>query len=151
MNTASWSLHFVEADGKASFQLAPATDTLTLVEKEPESAGKEPYISKSGWEEIIDTLRTWADDVTLLEDDGIIPPSYPVVRKALSLSQTLMARGWAPPFRVVPNADGGILFEHGETEQFETIEIYSNGDLEYVAYENDKVVCMKPLDLSESR
>lgn len=149
MNTGSWSVHLVDSSGNSSLQLDQRADPRTLVEKDIESAGGESSDATSGWEKIIDTLGAWADDVTILDDEGIIPPSYPIVRKALSLSHTLLARGWVPPLRVVPNAEGGLVFEHGGEEQFETIEIDSDGDVEYVAYLKDKVVCKKQLDAFE--
>jgi len=118
-----------------------------VVGEEMESNVGDVSNGKSGWEEVIDTLSSWADDVTVLEDEGIIPPSYPIVRKALGLSHTLMARGWAPPLRVVPNADGGIVFEHGIKEQFEEVEIYADGSMEFIAFEDSKIVVRRPLIL----
>lgn len=85
--------------------------------------------------------------MTVLEDEGIVPPSYPIVRKALSFSHTLMARGWAAPLRVVPNAEGGVVFERKDNDFFEEIEIDLDGTAEIRAFRDFKLIVRKPFTL----
>lgn len=146
MSSGSWSLNFIDATGDSSSQ-SVRRGTIPAVLENGFETSEGSSEAKAGWEEIIDTLSTWADDVSVLEDDGVIPPSYPIIRKALSLSHTLMARGWAAPLRVVPNAEGGVVFERKDKDFFEEIELEQEGTAEIRIYQDFKIIIRQPFTL----
>jgi len=95
----------------------------------------------SAWERIIDDrLIEWGRDPSRLADDGVVPPKREVVGWAIRLARILASKGADAPQRVVPNGDGGIVFERWSGANAETIEVLDDGDVYYTAFRASRLV-----------
>lgn len=80
------------------------------------------------WQRLVDfTLVEWGRDPTPLDDDGVKAPTGRVIRWAIEIARNLAEREAPAPTRVVPNGDGGIVFELTHRGSCESIEIESDG------------------------
>ena len=85
------------------------------------------------WQRFIDEkLIEWGRDPGELEEAQLIPPTRRAIDKSVRLAMTLRDRGFPPASRVVPDGDGGIVFERWEGSVSETFEVSANGTIEYV-------------------
>jgi len=102
--------------------------------------------ARSGWQAIIDNwLIEWGRNPQELEDDYVIPPSFAVIKDACKVAKSMRNKGFPVPLRVVPNGEGGVVFEWWAGPIFQTIEISCNGTLEAVTYENSRLVAREEL------
>lgn len=83
------------------------------------------------WQRIVDhQLVEWGKDPGQLEDDQIIPPSAVAIQTAIDLAYFFRDKSMTAPTRVVPDGDGGVVFEREAGNVFETIEIEEDGTVE---------------------
>ena len=102
--------------------------------------------NQMAWDKVIDEqLIEWARDPGQLEDDGIEPPSRPIISLACELVRTMRDNGCPRPLRVVPNGDGGITFERKDGSLFQAIEIQEDGTIEFTVFENSRLVFRQPI------
>lgn len=105
-----------------------------------------PYQSGSetgaAWGRIIDdVLIEWGREPSPLHDDDFEPPAKAALRTAIRLAESCRAERWAPPNRVVPDGEGGIVFERWAGESFEQMNIDPTGrNLEILAFRGSKLV-----------
>ena len=115
----------------------------TLIEPEPSVA------SFKGWQGIITYLSNWWYGVPGMEEEGLTPPTKQVLAHAISIAKSLEKQPIEPPSRVVPNGEGGIIFEHygysGNDRIYETIEIFDNLNVELSYYKNSRLISKKPI------
>lgn len=80
---------------------------------------------KEGWERIInDRLVEWGRNPPAFDEDGLVPPTADVIRKACELATRYRDdANFVPALRVLPDGDGGIVFEWQFGEQFLSLEI----------------------------
>lgn len=99
------------------------------------------------WQKLIDEkLLEWLRDPCEVQDEGIEQPSGTILRLAIDLAEKFRDDGLAPPDRVVPDPNGGILFERradGVTEVFHIWE--DDGTVEYQRFDNSKLVDRREL------
>ena len=96
---------------------------------------------RQGWQKLIDAkLIEWGRNPAPLEEDDLIPPSPAIVDRAAQVAMRCRDEGVSPPDSVVPNGDGGIVFEISTGNLVETLEIHSDGSREYITYEDCRVV-----------
>ncbi|MBI3465711.1 MAG: hypothetical protein HY000_22055 [Planctomycetes bacterium] len=89
--------------------------------------------ASDAWQRIIDsTLMGWASNPSQLEDEGVEPPSAETVRLAIRLAQSLQRAGLSPPDSVVPDPNGGILFERRGAEVYQ---IWDDATVEFQRFE----------------
>lgn len=81
-------------------------------------------------------------------DDETSPPTAAAIDAASCLAG-LPDR--PPPDRIVPNGDGGIVFEWWEGKAFETLEVSDRGDVEFCLFIDCKLVERKPQKLPAER
>lgn len=113
-----------------------AADQHTLASAVPE--GQE---ARSAWQALIDRqLIEWGRDARPLEDDGVVPPLPAVVNLASRLAMAMRDDGKPPPLRVVPNGEGGIVFERCAGSVFETVEIQADLSVESASYRDSRLV-----------
>jgi hypothetical protein len=98
-----------------------------------------PLAAKTVWTTLIDRLDDWDRSPNAIDEDDWESPSIPAITTAFRLLRTLRDGQFAPPSRVVPNGEGGILFILDSTVQSETYEIDENGSLEYRLYIGDRL------------
>jgi|GEM_PF-1577474 len=101
----------------------------------------EGEVVRKAWNTLIDSkLIEWGRDPSLLEDDELIPPSRAAIQRAVDLAIRLRDEEKLPaPKRVVPDGDGGVVFERWEGEISESFEISESGGIEYVLCRNGSV------------
>ena len=105
------------------------------------------------WQEIIDSkLIEWGRDPKELADDDLVPPTPAAVDSAVQEAQVWRdAREsddeFVPlPQWVVPNGDGGIVFEWREGSIARVVEILDDGSVDCAIFEDKKVVSRTPID-----
>ena len=103
-------------------------------------ASSESEQNRTAWLEIIDhKLIDWGLKYGEVDEDGIIWPSRQSVSSACELANGMADNGKPTPTKVVPNGDGGIVFERKEGSFFETIEIFEDGSKEYCQFVNSNL------------
>ena len=116
-----------------------------------ESLAHEEYDAqwcRNCWQQVIDrTLIEWGRNPSVLEDDGISPPTGASIDAALRIAGKMREYGIAPPLRVVPTGDGGISFERGNRQWSEMIEVNANGSAECFEFEEARLVHRAPFPL----
>lgn len=96
---------------------------------------------KETWGNLIDnTLIEWGRDPSVLEDDGVAPPSVETIQRACEIAMILCNRNFPAPTRIVPTGDGGIAFEVDAGGDFVSVEIASEGTVEYFRFSASKLV-----------
>jgi hypothetical protein len=97
--------------------------------------------SREAWQHLIDyRLIEWGRDPTPLEDVGVEPPSGEVVRLAVELAQAFRDAHFPPPNNVVPDPNGGIVFERRETDVSEAYHVWDDGTVEYQRFHGTRLV-----------
>ena len=106
-----------------------------------------PAYAASGWQRVIDrTLIEWGRDPSVLADDGVTPPSKQAIQVAIAIAEAVRGMGISPPDRVVPDGDGGIVFEQRSGPISRTIEIHDNGDVYVSQFRDSRLVRRERLE-----
>ena len=96
---------------------------------------------RDGWQKIIDhELIEWGRNPSLLEDEDILPPSGAIIDRAAKLAMCLRDIGWPPPNRVIPNGDGGVVFERWAGSLFAKIDVCPDGSVVFTLFKNARLV-----------
>lgn len=95
---------------------------------------------RDAWNQIIEyKLIEWAVNPESIEEDGLEMPSREIITEACKFSKQMSREAIPAPISVVPNGDGGIVFEWRDGHIFETIEIYADGLKEYCLFVNSRL------------
>ncbi len=106
---------------------------------------------RMAWESVIDRwLIEWGRSPGLVSQYGLVPATPDIVVLAVKVARACAEVGLAPPQRVLPDGEGGILFERGEGDVFEALSILADGRIELKSFKNSKLVSEGPLSLVES-
>lgn len=98
------------------------------------------------WEEIINTkLIEWGRNPDGLEDDDLIPPSKSVVQTAIQLAQGARDARSIPPDWIIPDGDGGIVFEWREASRAVKLELLDDGSAECLVFDHNRLLFRKTL------
>jgi hypothetical protein len=94
------------------------------------------------WQRLIDhTLIDWGWNQAIIEDEGIAAPTRGTVSAAAQFAQDLMRSGeFPPPTRVVPDPNGGIVFEHEANGVLEYFRISPDIGYEYCRLQKGHLV-----------
>lgn len=99
------------------------------------------YDARKAWQEAIDTmLFSWLCDPAQLADEDIDAPSGSIIRLAIDLAEKFRDQGLAAPDRVVPDPNGGIVFERRERDISEVFHVWDDGSVEYMRFEGNRLV-----------
>ena len=97
--------------------------------------------NRQGWQDVIDKkLVEWGRKPSQLDDEDVISPSRDVILLASDLAMWARDHELAHPDGVVPNGDGGIVFERWYDSISETIEIYNDGTIEFAVYKDSRLL-----------
>jgi len=108
--------------------------------------GETPHSWQEAWNEIIEVrLREWERDPCLLEDEGIEAPTALTIQRAIQIAQASQRVGMSPPDSVVPDANGGIVFEKKHGDIAEVIHVWEDGNIEYRRFRGTRLVERFPL------
>jgi hypothetical protein len=110
-----------------------------------ESVSHEDSSALNAWNTAINELLDWRQDLSQLMDEGLLPPKSEIVDLACALALEMRDDGWLGPLRVVPDGEGGIVFERGDRYLFETIAIEANGQVEVLSFENSHLSARRVL------
>ncbi|HET6883904.1 MAG TPA: hypothetical protein VFI31_27365 [Pirellulales bacterium] len=103
-----------------------------------ESAKKDG--ERSEWQRIEALLSKWSQKQPLRDEDGVEWPSPALVEVALNLARSLEGQALHPPSRVVPNGEGGVVFEFQREHQLQTMEVDADGSIELCRFEDSQLV-----------
>lgn len=134
----------------STIEHSPWTMTVWAPDRVPTAAATDETLAtyddaarerREAWRRVIDhKLIEWGRDPSQLEDDDLIPPTRTAIRAACEAASQLRADGRAAPNRVVPDGDGGIVFERWCGPLSESIEFLRDGEMELVVCLNHTVV-----------
>lgn len=93
------------------------------------------------WDRFIDlTLAEWERDPTVVEDEGIDAPSRAIVSQAIELARRLRDAGRPAPSSMVPDPNGGIVFQRHANDISEEYHIWDDGVVEYLCLQGAKLI-----------
>jgi hypothetical protein len=96
--------------------------------------------AKRDWDAVIDRrLLEWALHPNLLDEEGLIAPSRETIRIACRIAAEMRNHGLPSPTRVVPDGDGGIVFELVVGSSLEVMHIYSESRVELLYFRDAKL------------
>ena len=89
------------------------------------------------WSRIVDEkLIKWAADDHFLDDDGFEPPTSDSIARSAQLVKYMRERDFPLPTGVIPNGEGGIVFENRCDPAYQRLEIDETGRIELLMFEN---------------
>lgn len=95
---------------------------------------------REAWQRLIDAkLAVWLRDPNKVEDEGIDAPTATIVTVSLNLAERFMAAGFPPPDGIVPDPNGGIVFERREDHVSEVLHVWDDGSVEYMRYHGTRL------------
>ena len=93
------------------------------------------------WQSIIDEkLIEWSAFPGQFESEEFQVPAAVAIGLASDIAHSCWKQGVAAPTRVVPNGEGGVVFERIDGTTFEAIEIEADGQVEYRVFEKSRLV-----------
>ncbi|HQX48733.1 MAG TPA: hypothetical protein PLR25_02425 [Planctomycetaceae bacterium] len=102
--------------------------------------------SPSIWQRIIDhTLIKWGEDPSVFADEDFEGPAPEIICNAIQTAIKCAKRKFPAPSNVVPDGDGGIVFELRNGNLTEKIHFWDNGEVEYFQLRGTRVVERCPL------
>ena len=113
----------------------------TVTNQSPDAA------AKWDWHCSIATLLGWLKDPAQLEDDGIDAPSDVIIRLSLDVAEHFARESLPPPQRLVPDPNGGIVFERHEGGYSEIIHVWDDGEVEWQLFHRASLIDRSPLSL----
>ena len=97
--------------------------------------------NRASWQRIIDEkLIEWGANPEFFGNDDIESPGPDVVSLAIQIARDYRDTDQAPPDRVVPDGDGGIVFERRSGSISENIRIGDDLTVEYVQMAGAKLM-----------
>jgi hypothetical protein len=92
------------------------------------------------WQRLTEQLTNWRCNPDQLDEERTVTPSWDTIQLALDLATWMSKRGLPAPTRIVPDADGGIVFERQEKNALESIRISAGGGIEQRFFEGYRLV-----------
>lgn len=102
------------------------------------------------WKDVIEEkLVDWGRQRTVCDEEGFILPSSIAVDTAIEIARTLQGKH-SPPTRVVPNGEGGIIFEKEVNSRFTAIEVFEAGSFELRSFLDCRLIYTKYFERKSS-
>lgn len=116
------------------------TSTPSSRSNNPDTSGRE------AWQRLIDhQLIDWGWNTDQFEDAGVEAPSRDTVQLAIRLAANLRDAGFPSPSSVVPDANGGIVFERREQNVVEVFHVWDDGTIDYQCFHGSRLIERRPL------
>lgn len=101
---------------------------------------------RGAWQRVIDhKLIEWGGNPEKLEDEGVNPPTRETISRAIRLAEAYRDESYAPPDSVVPDPDGGIVFERRDRDVSEVLHVWEDGTVEYQLFQGVRLVVRRTL------
>jgi hypothetical protein len=112
-----------------------------VVESERRNGHQLTESARLAWQRIIDgTLGEWQRDLSQLDDEGLEPPAREILSEVVKVAMALRDRGVDPPLRVLPNGEGGVVFEWRDNTYLSSLEMEKGGSLTLSVFSNSRLV-----------
>ncbi len=94
------------------------------------------------WGKVLDEqLIEWGNHPEDFIEEGFVPPSRETIHLAFKhVLKPFQAQGRMPPSHVVPDTEGGIVFELRSNDVFESIRVQADGHIEYCCFCGGRLV-----------
>jgi hypothetical protein len=110
------------------------------------SADASIQAARAAWQRLIDfSLIEWGRDPDRFTDEGVEAPDGEIVRLAIAVAERFRDQGDPAPNSVVPDPNGGIVFERRENGSSEVVHIWDDGHVEYMRFEGTRLVARETL------
>lgn len=97
--------------------------------------------SREAWQTLIDEkLIEWGANPEFFDDEDFESPGREIIALAIQLAHALRDANEPAPHRVVPDADGGIVFERRVGASSQKIHIWDDGIVERIVMDGTQVV-----------
>lgn len=88
---------------------------------------REAEMNRAGWQRMIDEqLVEWGRNPNQFDEEDFVAPDAEVLDRACRIAMHLRDNGWPAFLRVLPDGEGGIVFEHRAAQHFVSLEITPN-------------------------
>jgi hypothetical protein len=102
--------------------------------------------NRDAWQRLIDEkLLDWLREPSQLEDEYIEAPNPTIIRLSLDLAEKYRDEGLPAPDTMVPDPNGGIVFERYEGDVSEVLHVWNDGSVEYMQFQGTKLTERQPL------
>ena len=92
------------------------------------------------WSQVIDDkLIEWGSHPEILEDKDFVPPTAKSLARAADIAMFFRDDVAPLPTGVVPDGDGGLTFERQSGTLFESLNIYEDGSVEILVFEDGRL------------
>jgi hypothetical protein len=96
---------------------------------------------KSAWQTLIEeTLKEWQRDPGALDEDDLEPPTLAILPVVIEVAKALRDNSVDPPLRVVPNGEGGVVFEWRDRPWFWSLEVEHTGLLTLSLFRDGRLI-----------
>jgi len=100
------------------------------------------------WNAIVDQpLIDWGLNPSFEDEDGLVMPTGLAVAKASELVTNLRNQGWSLPTGVIPDGEGGIVFENKQDPFYSRLEIDENGLIMLLTFRDCKLLSQLNVEL----
>jgi hypothetical protein len=125
--------------------ISPALPNAVSTKVEPEFATFCPsFVSQRAWETFTDrTFIEWGRDPSQLGDEGIESPRPETIRRAILFALSLKDQGLPAPDSIVPDPNGGIVFQRRAGDISESFHFWDDGSVEYVRLQGHRLLDRK--------
>ena len=84
-------------------------------------------------------------DPNPLEDEGFEAPTATISRLSLDLAERFCEEGLPAPDSIVPDPNGGVVFERREGDVSEVLHVWDDGSVEYMRFHGTQLAERQPL------
>jgi len=100
------------------------------------------------WNAIVDRpLIEWGLNPSFTDEDGFVFPSKNSCTSAVELAACMRDRGWSLPTGVIPDGEGGIVFENKQDPDYQRFEIDEDGRIILLTFRDCKFRSQHNVDL----
>ena len=135
-----------KADDAVYKTVDPIVGTTAADEQTLASPSRQRRDDEELWNGIVNRLIDWGTERANLAAEGICPPTAQSIGRACECVRALRDDGKHVPQAVVPNGEGGIVFEMEEGTVYSTLEIQADGSVEAIDYMDRRIIHREAFD-----
>jgi hypothetical protein len=133
------------AEYETHVEMTPVGQAVTHTQTDPRAYAGIARPQGEPWQSVIDVLHKWWNEPDYFNDEEFVAPLRPVLALAIKFATNLASRGFASPDRIVPDGDGGIVFELRSLTSSEKIHFWDDGSVEHMIFAGAKLVDRRPM------